>query len=173
MMETSRNLEIIFNRIKNTPKNFIKFFLNNLPEKTKLCPNNNRYIIAQENANKKLLCLKKMHINKCKKEIIPIDNLFISQIENILSVLQHNNIMRKTIGGFLLPKDIKEYISILKNNLSNNDKNISNNLSLQYEDTIYGRSRWFVISTVLVTVLSILLGSIMIFVIIKKYLKLL
>ena len=111
-----------------------------------------------------------MHINKCEKERMPIDNLFIFQIENILSVLQDNNMIRKTIGGFFMPRDIKEYISILKNNLSINDENFSNDLSFQQEDKIYGRSRGFVVSTVLITILSIILGSIMIFVIIKNYL---
>lgn len=368
MMETSRNLEIIFNRIKNAPKNFIKFFSNNLPEKMKLYPSNNRYIIKQENTNenffyteeekkkytdehdkyfcniiekfvttiqqqnpnfdlsnfynkfndimffdikfprivnglfnpilnvivnlnhskdadltvthelfhatasknlfssgfhhsilsnghtgsqiqigrwlnegytellniryfgsnygrsythevflmnklehiigkekmeqlyinsdlkglineinkyldkketmsfikekslsKRLLYLQKMYINKCKNERIVIDNSFVSQIENILSVIEDNNKVRKIIGGFFIPKDIKEYISILKANLSNNDEIFSYDLSLQQKEKAPGRSRGFVVSTVLVTILSILLCSIVIFLIIKNY----
>lgn len=86
--------------------------------------------IKEKSLSKRLLYLQKMYINKCKKEKLPIDNLFISQIENIFSVFQDNNMMRKIIGEFFIPKDIKEYISILKTNLSNNDENISNDLSL-------------------------------------------
>ena len=52
-MEISRNLEIVFNRIKNTPKNFIKFFSNNFPKKMKLYSNNNKYTIIQEYPNEK------------------------------------------------------------------------------------------------------------------------
>ncbi len=126
--------------------------------------------INEKSLSKRLLYLQKMHINKCKNEKIPIDNLFISQIENILSVLQDDNIVQKTIGGFFRPRDIKEYISILKNNLSINDEIFSNDLSFQQEDRIYARSRGFLVSTALITILSILLGSIVIFVIIKNYL---
>lgn len=126
--------------------------------------------IKEKSTVKRLLYLQKMHINKYEKERIPIDNLFISQIENILSVLQDNNMIRKTIGGFFMPRDIKEYIFILKNNLSINDENFSKDLSFQQEDKIYGRSRGFVVSTILITILSIILGSIMIFIIIKNFL---
>ena len=41
--------------------------------------------IKEKSTVKRLLYLQKMHINKCEKERIPIDNLFVSQIENILS----------------------------------------------------------------------------------------
>ena len=114
--------------------------------------------------------LQKMYINKCQKERIPIDNLFISQIENILSVLKDNKIIQKGIGGLFRPRDINEYISILKNNLSINDEIFSNDLSFQQENRIYTRSRGFFVSTALLTILSILLVSIVIFVIIKNYL---
>lgn len=126
--------------------------------------------IKEKSLSKRLLYLQKLHINKCKKEEIPIDNLFISQIENILSILQDNNITQNIIGGLFRPKDINEYISILKANLSNNDEIFLYDLSLQQEDKVPGRSRGFVLSTVLVTILSIILGSMMIFIIIKNFL---
>ena len=54
--------------------------------------------------------------------------------------------------------------------ISNNDEIFSYDLSLQQEDKVAGRSRGFVVSTILITILSIILGSIMIFIIIKKFL---
>ena len=126
--------------------------------------------IKEKSFSKRLLYLQKMYINKCKNEETPIDNLFISQIENILLVLQDNNMFKNIVGGVCIPKDIKEYISILKTNLSNNDERISNNHLLNQEDRTYGRSRGFVVSTILITILSILLCSIIIFLIIKNYL---
>lgn len=108
--------------------------------------------INEKSISKRLLYLQKMYINKCQKERIPIDNLFISQIENILSVLKDNKIIQKGIGGLFRPRDINEYISILKNNLSINDEIFSNDLSFQQENRIYTRSRGFFVSTALLTI---------------------
>lgn len=123
--------------------------------------------IRGKNISKRLLYLQKMSINKSKNENKPIDNLFISQIQSVFSTIQNRNLMKKILGIYIPGKS---YISLLQSNLSNNDESNINELSTKKNAKVYSKKRGFATITALITLLSIILVAVIIFIIINNHL---
>lgn len=87
MVEQNRNLEIIFNRIKNSPKNFIKFFSNHFPAKMKLYPNKNKYVITKSIPNQNFFYTEE----EKQKYIRVYDKYFCDMIEYFVKTIQEKN----------------------------------------------------------------------------------